>query len=145
MSAYLFNGLTDLEENNLKQLIGRRFDHKIQLENTLAGLAYPEPALSRTMALFLRAPSYQPRNLLRTKLTKKTFMLEGLNTDFINAQGPNPLAHQWTALHLGDYTAYFLMDKDDRAGELIEFGPTNELFTNPKDKRTEDYITGRFG
>jgi glucose/mannose-6-phosphate isomerase len=35
-------------------------------------------------------------------------MLEGLNTDFIDAQGPNPLAHQWTALHFGDYTAYYL-------------------------------------
>jgi glucose/mannose-6-phosphate isomerase len=76
--------------------------------NSLAGLTYPEPALTKTMALFLRAPSYQPRNLLRSNLTKTTFMLEGMNTDFINAQGPNPLAHQWTALHFGDYTAYYL-------------------------------------
>jgi phosphate transport system ATP-binding protein len=49
------------------------------------------------------------------------------------------------AARASDYTAYFLMDREDRAGELVEFGPTNELFTNPKDKRTEDYITGRFG
>lgn len=76
--------------------------------NTLAGLAHPEQALPRTMALFLRAPSYHPRNLLRSNLTKTTFMLEGLNTDFIDAQGPNPLAHQWTTLHLGDYIAYYL-------------------------------------
>lgn len=43
---------------------------------------------------------------------------------------------QWTA---------FLMAGPDRAGELMEFGATRTLFTNPKDKRTEDYITGRFG
>jgi len=32
-----------------------------------------------------------------------------------------------------------------RAGELIEFGPTDDIFNRPKDDRTEDYITGRFG
>ncbi len=41
--------------------------------------------------------------------------------------------------------AAFLMMEEDRAGMLVEYGPTSELFTNPKDKRTEDYITGRFG
>jgi phosphate transport system ATP-binding protein len=41
--------------------------------------------------------------------------------------------------------AAFLMMEEDRAGILVEYGPTAEIFTNPKDKRTEDYITGRFG
>lgn len=41
--------------------------------------------------------------------------------------------------------AAFLMMEEDRAGVLVEYGLTSELFTNPKDKRTEDYITGRFG
>jgi phosphate transport system ATP-binding protein len=41
--------------------------------------------------------------------------------------------------------AAFLMMEEDRAGVLVECGPTSRLFTNPKDKRTEDYITGRFG
>jgi phosphate transport system ATP-binding protein len=41
--------------------------------------------------------------------------------------------------------AAFLMMEEDRAGVLVEYGPTGELFTSPKDKRTEDYITGRFG
>ncbi len=49
------------------------------------------------------------------------------------------------AARASDFTAYFLMDRDDRAGALVEYGETGELFTNPKDKRTEDYITGRFG
>ena len=43
------------------------------------------------------------------------------------------------ALRISDRTAFFLM------GELIEYGRTDELFAFPKDKRTEDYITGRFG
>jgi phosphate transport system ATP-binding protein len=41
--------------------------------------------------------------------------------------------------------AAFLMIEEDKAGVLVEYGPTSDLFTNPKDKRTEDYITGRFG
>ena len=49
------------------------------------------------------------------------------------------------AARASDYTAFYLMDRDDRAGTLVEYSETNELFTNPKDKRTEDYITGRFG
>jgi phosphate transport system ATP-binding protein len=46
---------------------------------------------------------------------------------------------------IADYTAFMLMNPEDRHGELIEFAPTVELFQRPKDKRTEDYITGRFG
>ena len=76
--------------------------------NALAGLAQPEQALSNAMALFLRAGSYHPRNLLRTELTKQAYMLEGLNTDFVDAQGETPLAQMWTALHMGDYVAYYL-------------------------------------
>jgi phosphate transport system ATP-binding protein len=48
------------------------------------------------------------------------------------------------AARVADYTA-FLMMREDRAGELVEFTETDALFTMPKDKRTEDYITGRFG
>jgi phosphate transport system ATP-binding protein len=48
------------------------------------------------------------------------------------------------AARASDYSAFFMME-EDRAGTLVERGPTAEIFTNPKDKRTEDYITGRFG
>ncbi len=48
------------------------------------------------------------------------------------------------AARVSDMTAFMLMDSD-RAGMLIEYGATANLFANPKDKRTEDYITGRFG
>ena len=45
---------------------------------------------------------------------------------------------------VSDFTAFFNME-EDRAGYLVEYGPTSELFTNPKEQLTEDYITGRFG
>ena len=48
------------------------------------------------------------------------------------------------AARVSDYTAFMMMN-DQRAGELAEFSETAILFTTPKDKRTEDYITGRFG
>ena len=48
------------------------------------------------------------------------------------------------AARVADYTAFMMM-RPDRAGELVEFRETDAIFTAPKDKRTEDYITGRFG
>jgi len=48
------------------------------------------------------------------------------------------------AARVSDYTAFFMME-EDRAGRLVEYGPTDRLFTNPREKSTEDYITGRFG
>jgi len=76
--------------------------------NTLAGLINPEMLLTHSMVLFLRAPSYHARNLLRINLTQKAFMKEGLNTDFVDAKGTSRLAHLWSVLHFGDYTAYYL-------------------------------------
>ncbi len=49
------------------------------------------------------------------------------------------------AARVSDYTAYMLLSGEGGAGQLVEYGPTSEIFTNPRDKRTEDYITGRFG
>ena len=43
------------------------------------------------------------------------------------------------AARISDHTAFFLL------GELVEFGDTEQIFSMPRDKRTEDYITGRFG
>ena len=48
------------------------------------------------------------------------------------------------AARVSDYTAFFTM-AEDRAGIMVEYGITSQIFTNPKDQRTEDYITGRFG
>jgi phosphate transport system ATP-binding protein len=48
------------------------------------------------------------------------------------------------AARVSDYTGVFMM-ASDRAGELVEFGETRQIFTNPTDSRTEAYITGRIG
>ena len=77
--------------------------------NTLAGTMNPEEVLNpHTMTLFLRAPSDHPRNRLRSDLTRKAFMLEGMNTDHVDGTGDTPLAHMWTLILFGDYVAYYL-------------------------------------
>ena len=43
------------------------------------------------------------------------------------------------ATRIADYTAFFLV------GEVVEYAPTTDLFSHPREKKTEDYITGRFG
>ncbi len=49
------------------------------------------------------------------------------------------------AARVSDFTAFFSVIPDSRTGELVEVGPTDNIFTNPKEARTNDYITGRFG
>jgi phosphate transport system ATP-binding protein len=49
------------------------------------------------------------------------------------------------AARVSDYTAMMMLREGTRSGEIVEYGPTAQIFTNPKEKRTEDYITGRFG
>jgi phosphate transport system ATP-binding protein len=51
------------------------------------------------------------------------------------------------AARVADLTAFFSLEVDDhrRSGVLVEYDATNKIFTNPADKRTEDYVTGRFG
>jgi phosphate transport system ATP-binding protein len=50
------------------------------------------------------------------------------------------------AARVSDYTAMMMLTADgSRSGTVIEFAETKTIFTNPKDKRTEDYVTGRFG
>ena len=52
------------------------------------------------------------------------------------------------AARVSDRTAFFTVDvgdSGDRTGKLVEFDETDRIFTNPAEKETEDYITGRFG
>lgn len=77
--------------------------------NALAGTRHPEEVLMpRTMSLFLRSPSDHPRNRKRLDLTRQAFMLEGLNTDVLDARGRSPMANMWTQILFGDYVAYYL-------------------------------------
>jgi glucose/mannose-6-phosphate isomerase len=77
--------------------------------NLLAGTHHPDEVLNPHMlTMFLRATSDHPRNRLRSDLTRKAFMLEGMNTDFMDARGKTPLAHMWTLILFGDYMAWYL-------------------------------------
>jgi phosphate transport system ATP-binding protein len=50
------------------------------------------------------------------------------------------------AARVSDFTAFMMIDNPQtRTGVLVEYGPTAQIFTNPKNKQTEDYVTGRFG
>jgi phosphate transport system ATP-binding protein len=74
-----------------------------------------------------------------------TLKIEDLMRDLIASFSIIIVTHNMQqAARVADSTAVMMM-AESRAGELVEFGPTNDVFTNPKDKRTEDYITGRFG
>jgi phosphate transport system ATP-binding protein len=69
-----------------------------------------------------------------------TAKIEDLMLDLKNSYTIVIVTHNMQqAARVSDYTGFMLL------GELVEFGGTRELFTSPRDKRTEDYITGRFG
>jgi phosphate transport system ATP-binding protein len=74
-----------------------------------------------------------------------TYRIEGLLTELKRDYTIVIVTHNLQqASRVSDFTA-FLLAGEDRVGRLVEFGPTSQLFTNPRDRRTEDYITGRFG
>ncbi len=88
---------------------GANFEYLPEADhNTLAGTLNPDEVLNpHTMTLFLRAPSDHPRHRLRSDLTRQTMMMEGMNTDHVDARGDHPLAHMWTLILFGDYMAYY--------------------------------------
>jgi glucose/mannose-6-phosphate isomerase len=76
--------------------------------NMVAGVVNPEELFGQTMVVFLRGAALHPRNQLRLEATREIMMVEGFNTDSVVARGEGRLAQQWTALHFGDYSAYYL-------------------------------------
>jgi phosphate transport system ATP-binding protein len=74
-----------------------------------------------------------------------TYKIEELMADLKNDYTIVIVTHNMQqASRVSDFTA-FMLAGDDRVGGLVEYGDTDQIFTNPRDKRTEDYITGRFG
>lgn len=76
--------------------------------NMLAGVEAPENLCGQTIVVFLKADGLHPRNLARTDLSREMLMIEGFNTDIVEASGESRLAQQWSALHFGDYVAFYL-------------------------------------
>lgn len=75
--------------------------------NAIEGMMNPAELFGRTIVLFLRA-STEVRHFERAEVTRRLFMVEGFNTDSVEAEGSSRLAQQWTCLHYGDYVAYYL-------------------------------------
>jgi len=92
-----------------------------------------------------RALAVQPKILLMDEPTSaldpiSTSRIEELVTELKEKYTIVMVTHNMQqAVRVSDYTAFFLL------GELVEFGRTDDIFSQPKDQRTEDYITGRFG
>lgn len=92
-----------------------------------------------------RALAVEPEILLMDEPTSaldpiSTLKIEDLMEDLKRKYTVAIVTHNMQqATRIADYTAFFLV------GEVVEYTSTDELFTMPKDKRTEDYITGRFG
>lgn len=76
--------------------------------NSVEGVSNPPELMANTYAIFLHGTRDHPRNQMRAQLTRQTLMLEGLPTDIIHAPGDSPMEQMWTALHYGDYFAYYL-------------------------------------
>jgi glucose/mannose-6-phosphate isomerase len=76
--------------------------------NTLNGCMQPEDIFPFSMLIFLVGQAEPPRDRRRAELTRKSLMLEGLNTDTIKGRGKTPLSNMWTALHYGDYASFYL-------------------------------------
>jgi phosphate transport system ATP-binding protein len=92
-----------------------------------------------------RALAVEPEVLLMDEPTSaldpiSTLKIEDLMSELKEKYTVAIVTHNMQqAARISDYTAFFLV------GEVVEFAPTDTLFTRPADKRTEDYITGRFG
>lgn len=92
-----------------------------------------------------RALAVEPKVLLMDEPTSaldpiSTSKIEELVTELKNKYTIVMVTHNMQqAVRVSDYTAFFLL------GELVEYGRTDGIFSQPNDKRTEDYITGRFG
>ena len=92
-----------------------------------------------------RALAVEPKVLLMDEPTSaldpiSTSKIEDLATQLREQYTIVIVTHNMQqAVHISDTTAFFLL------GELVEYGQTEKMFSQPQDKRTEDYITGRFG
>jgi phosphate transport system ATP-binding protein len=74
-----------------------------------------------------------------------TLKIEDLMRDLVKDYTIVIVTHNMQqAARVSDYTAFMLMGEEG-AGEVVEYARTSDIFTNPKDQRTEDYVTGRFG
>ena len=121
--AYIFEEVKDILHKSALSLSGGQ-QQRICIARALA--VNPE-------VLLMDEPTSALDPISTTKIEE---LMESLKKDYTVVVVTHNMQQ---ALRVSDYTAFFLL------GDLIEYEATNKLFTYPKDKRTEDYITGRFG
>ena len=116
-------------------------------------LKTPAPALSsgqQQRLCIARALAVEPEVILMDESCsaldpESTMNIEELMLELVNKYTIIIVTHNMEqALRVSDLSA-FMMIGDDKVGRLVEFAPTTQIFSSPNDKRTEDYITGRFG
>ena len=112
----------------------------------ILGVLGPDRSLTERVALFAAAasvgPSFEPG--LQPRKTRDQAIATGAIEELVHELKKRVtiliVTHNMQqAARVSDYTAYMYL------GEMIEFDKTDQIFLKPKDKRTEDYITGRMG
>ena len=114
-----------------------------------------QPALdlsagSQQLLCIARALAVEPEVILMDESCsaldpESTLKIEDLMRDLVSKYTIIIVTHNMEqAARVSDMSAFMMMEQD-KAGVLVEYAPTDQIFSNPKDKRTEDYISGRFG
>ncbi len=139
------NDLDEIVEKSLKQsaLWGEVKDKLHQSGFSLSGGQQQRLCIARALAV-------EPEIILMDEPASaldpiSTLRIEELMHDLVKEYTIIIVTHNMQqAARVSDFTAMMMID-DKRAGRMIEYNETNIIFTRPKDKRTEDYVTGRFG
>ena len=137
--------LQDAVESALKQaaLWDEVYDRLQDPANALSGGQQQRLCIARTIAI-------QPEIILMDEPASAldpiaTLKIEELMRELVKEYTIIVVTHNMQqAARVSDYTA-FLTVTPERSGVLVEYGPTRQIFMNPRDRRTEDYITGRYG